>query len=171
MRTFKMADDTERLRRFINMQYVKMRRVAAIGSLILLAINVAFTVYPFLSGTFEKSYIGIPIIFLTIILVIWLAAHIYVNKMEMYRTEQLAEVTLNPYAIYAVTPYEEMIYRTKDLPLMKALKEILPDGEHKNELQQSIKKVENWVKLGYIPKKEFPKHLERYYITNKERRL
>lgn len=168
-----MADDTEKVRRFINMQYVKMRRVAAIGSLVLLAVNLAFTIYPFLSSIsiFKNIYVSIPIIFLVIFSVIWLAAHIYVNKMEMYRTEQLAEVTLNPYSIYAVTPYEEMIYRTKDLPLMRSLKEILPDGERKKELEESIKKVELWVELGYIPKKEFPKHLERYYITNKEKRL
>lgn len=168
-----MTDDTERFRRFINMQYVKMRRVAAIGSLVLLAINVSFTVYPFLTGIylFEKSYIGIPVIFLTIILVIWLMAHIYVNKMEMYRTEQLAEVTLNPYAIYAITPIQEMHFRTKDLPLMRSLREILPDGEQKIELEKSIKQVEGWVERGYIPKKEFPEHLERYYITKKENRL
>jgi hypothetical protein len=55
----KMRDDKETLRKFINMQYVKMKRMAAVGSLILLAINLSFTIYPFVEFRFPDYVFGI----------------------------------------------------------------------------------------------------------------
>jgi len=84
-------DEKERFRKFFNEQYVKMKQMAAVGSLILLAINLSFTIYPYIEHRRVHPYAAIPLLFLGIMLLIWLGAHVYVKKMEMYRTEEYLE--------------------------------------------------------------------------------
>ena len=172
-------DGKEKIRKFINMQYVKMKRMASVGGLILLAINLSLTIYPFVEfrfpeyilGILPRAWIGVPLIFLLIIFLIWVGAHIYTNKMEMYRTEFLAEKILNPYTVYAIGPFEEMLYRTMTIPTLEAAYMSMPEGKEKEGVKKSLDMAKKWVELGYIPKKDFPQHLKKYYITNKERRL
>ena len=161
----------ERIRRFINLQYIKLKRVAAVGSLVMLILNLSFTVYPFIEHRGVHPYLAVPLIFMFVFMIMWLAAHIYVKKLEMYRTEWVAEKMYNPYAVYAIGPFEEMKYRNFDLVIMETLYDLLPEGDKKQQLKEQISKVKNWCELGYIPKKDFPNHLKRYYITKKENRL
>jgi hypothetical protein len=161
----------ERFRRFLNLQYVKIKRTAAVGSLIMLILNLSFTMYPFIEHRGVHPYFAIPLVFLILFLLVWMAAHLYVKKLEMYRTESIAEKVYNPYAVYAIGPFEEMKYRNFDIVVMETLYDILPDGSKKQQLGEQIKKVKRWCDLGYIPKKEFPQHLKKYYITKKESRL
>ena len=179
-------DETEKIRNFINFQYVKMKRMASVGSLILLAVNLSFTIYPYIEHRFSNTilgipnvYIGIPIIFVLVILLIWFGAHVYTVKMEMYRTEAKATITYNPYQVYAFQPFWEMWWRDVYIPQMKTQLVILKELQNKKKglkdeidyMENEIRKVENWLDLGYIPKKDFPQHLKKYYITNKEQRL
>ena len=109
-------DKKERIRKFINMQYVKIKRTAAVGSLIILTLNLSLTIYPFISHRGMHPYLAIPIIFTSVIIIMWIAADIYVKRLEMYRTEFLAERILNPYTVYAIGPFEEMKYRSMEIP-------------------------------------------------------
>ena len=161
----------EQFRRFLNLQYVKIKRTAAAGSLIMLILNLSFTMYPYIEHRGVHPYFAIPLIFLVMFLLVWLVAHIYVKKLEMYRTESVAEKLYNPYAVYAIGPFEEMKYRNMDLVIMETLHDLLPEGEKKKKLKEQIETVRGWCDLGYIPKKDFPKHLKKYYITNIESRL
>jgi len=192
-------DDNEKIRNFVNMQYVKMKRMAAVGSLILLAVNLSFTIYPYTAHRFNDYVFGIPSawfgvtsIFFLVVFFIWLGSHIYTSTMEMYRSEKKAEIILNPYQVYAFQPFWEMWWRDIYIPQMKSqlvtLKYLQSIEEKKNKencetvqyynltneinyLESEIKKVECWLDLGYIPKEDFPKHLKKYYITKKQRRL
>jgi len=173
-----MNDEKEHIRKFINMQYVKMKRMAAVGSLILLAVNLSLTIYPYVAHRFPETilfipstYLVVPIIVLIIVFLIWGGAHIYMTKMEMYRTEFLAERILNPYTVYAIGPFEEMLYRTMTIPTLQAAYASMPEGKDKEEVKEKLEKAKKYVDLGYIPKDDFPKHLKKYYITEKERRL
>jgi len=174
-----MIDKEENFRKFINLQYVKVRRVAAVGSLILLMINLSLTAYPYIEHRFGQyifgvpsTYIGIPVVFVLIGVLVLLLAHIYVKKMEMYRTEQHAEIKYNPFSVYAFSPFEEMMYTNSIVPLMKGLVHILPEGsEERKKLKEDAEKFERWCRLGYIPKEEFPQNLMEYYITDKQQRL
>jgi len=162
---------TDRIRRFINMQYVKIKRTAAVGSMIILALNLSLSIYPFIEHRNIHPYIAIPFLFISVVFILWLAAHIYVKKLEMYKTEFLAERILNPYGVYAIGPFEEMKYRNMDLVIMENLYALLPEGKQKQELREHIKKITRWCDLGYIPKKDFPNHLKKYYLTKNEIRL
>lgn len=174
-----MVDETERIRKFINLQYVKMKHLATVGSLILLALNLSFTVYPYIEfrfpqfvfGFIPKAWVGVPMVFFIIVTLIWFAAHLYVRKMEMYRTEQRAEMMYNPYQVYAFQPFQEMQYRNITIPILKGIHDLLPDGTEKDEIKQKMDQFKKWLSLGYIPKEDFPEHLKEFYITKKERRL
>jgi hypothetical protein len=171
MKMKKKNGKDERFRKILNLQYVKIKRTAAVGSLIMLILNLSFTIYPFVEHRGVHPYFAIPLIFLIVFLLVWLASHIYVKKFEMYRTESVAEKLFNPYAVYAIGPFEEMKYRNMDLVIIETLYGLLPEGEKKQELKEQIEKIRNWCDLGYIPKKDFPKHLKKYYMTNIENRL
>lgn len=168
----------ERIRKIINMQYVKMKRMAAVGSLVLLAVNLAFTIYPYvvfkLPGRvlgISRIYFAVPVIFILIVLLIWLAAHIYVRIFEMYRTETMADITYNPYSIYAIGPLQEMEFRYSRIPTMEGIYAMMSDGKEKEKLKSDMEKMKKWCDLGYIPREDYPEHLLRYYLTNKQARL
>lgn len=176
----KIKDEKEVGRKFLNIQYVKMKKVAAVGSMILLAINLSLTVFPYVQHRFPKlifgiipnEYVGIPIVFVMIVFVIMLGAHLYVKKLEMYRTEQMAEVMFNPYSVYALAPFQEMIYSYSAIPMMKALLTTLSkDSSEYKELKTKLGRFEEWCVLGYIPKEDFPDALKKYYLTDKQQRL
>lgn len=167
-----MVDKEEKFRRFVNLQYIKLKKVAAVGSMIMLSINLSLTIFLYMEERDIHPYIGIPLVFFAVMFILWGLAHIYVKKMEMYRTEQMAEVTYNPYSVYALAPFEEMMQSHSIVPMMRALLKLLPDDceEHKN-LKEMLGKFESWCKNGVIPKEDFPPDLRRYYLTDKEGRL
>jgi len=166
-----LKDETEKIRAFFNLQYAKIKKTAAVGSLILLTINLAVSSYPYIEHRGIHPYIAMPLLFLAILFVVWLLAHVYVRRMEMYRTEMRADMMLNPYAVYAIAPFEEMRYRYQFIPILRALEELLPKGEKKQRMKECADNWQKWVDLGYIPKEDYPKHLLHYYITDKARRL
>ena len=175
---FDMVDESEKFRGFFNTQYVKMKRMAAVGSLVLLAVNLAFTIYPYIEFRFPetiyslpKAWVGVPLVFIIIIFLIWGMSHIYVRVFEMYRTETRADVLYNPYAVYAMMPKEEMTIRGIYLPIMETNCKLLPDGVEKEKMKAEIDKVKIWCNKGFIPKDDFPEHLKSMYITDKQKRL
>lgn len=167
-----MKDEKEKLRKFFNLQYVKMKRVASVGGMLLLTVNLTLVLYPYIEHRNIHPYIGIPILFTLMIVLILFSAHIYVKKMEMYRTESHAEIVYNPFSVYAFSPFEEMMYTNSMVPVMEALVDVLPEGsDARKKLDDKAKKFKRWCKMGYIPKDEFPAKLQEYYITNKQQRL
>jgi hypothetical protein len=174
-----LRDEKETLRKFLNTQYVKMKRMAAVGSMVLLAVNLAFTVFPYVQHRFDEylfgfvpsTYLVITLLFFVIILLIWLGAHVYVRVFEMYRTESVADMMYSPYSIYAMSPKDEIYLRDVNLPMMEAMEKILPEGKQKKDLEQEIQKIKNWCEKGFIPKEDFPQHLKKYYLTEKQQRL
>lgn len=173
-----MLQEPERFRKFFNIQYAKIKNVAAVGSLIMLALTNAWGIYPYVEyrfprvifGFIPREWIGIPFLFFLILIILWTLAHIYVRKFEMYRTEQRANVFFNPYSVYALSPFQEMWFRDIFLPIMEGIRDTLPVDKQGN-ITSEIEKVKTWCDKGIIPKDHFPKHLKKYYITDKETRL
>lgn len=161
----------ERVRRFINIQIVKLQKIANVGSLILLILNFSFVAYPYVEHRDVHPYIVIPVIFVSLGLFILLLAHVYLKKLNMYRTQAEAERYFNPYQVYAIGPFEEMLYRYLWVPTLEAAINLQTDPVEKEKLIDIMEKFMGWVRLGYIPKKDFPKHLKKFYITDKQERL
>lgn len=172
----KKIDKDERIRRWINLQYIKVKNLAAVGSIILLAFNLALSLYPFMQFRFPAyvfsviptAWLFVSLIFVILMLIIWFSAHIYVKVFEMYRTEKSAEMKYNPYAVYAFTPFQEAWFRNYHLPILKSISKAYPDDK---ELKETVTKIEKWLLIGYIPKDEFPADLQDYYLTDIQRRV
>ena len=159
-------DKDEKIRTYFIRQIVKVQRVAGIGSLVLLTINLSLAAYPYVAWRGVNPYFGIICIFMFVIFMVCFLAHIWMNWLEMYRGEAATKVSYNPYQVYTLSPYEEMWFRLWFIPVM----EHMIDGD-KEKLSSNLVKVKEWVEKGYIPKKQFPEHLLKYYITKKEGRL
>jgi len=166
-------DKDECIRGFINYQYVKLKRVAAVGGLIILVINLAFNVYPYVSHRliFSNIYLGIFLLFILIFFSLLILAHLYVVKVEMYRTEAKADAVLSPYNIYAFTPKDELFLRFFYLPTLEGIYSSLKNTTDKEDMKKVIDTVKFWRDSGYIPKEHFPVELKEWYKTKKERRL
>jgi len=111
----------------------------------------------------------VPLFSLFIGLIVLAVATVYLKF--MYRTEAEAEKYYNPYSVYAIAPFEEVMYRNLWLPLLQSVCNIQNDKKQKDDLQMVIDRFHRWVNLGYIPKEEYPKHLRKFYTTNVKARL
>lgn len=148
------------------------QHVAVVGSLVLLAINLAMTSYEYMAWRGIHPYIGITVNFVLIMLAIASISYLVVNKFEFYKTMKWAQnVKYNPYGVHQMNPFQEITFYNMHLQNMKALYEIMPEGEKKEELGKTIEKVETWFDGGYIPRDHFPPHLKKYYQTKHEERL
>ena len=156
---------------WFNLQIVKIKKTAAIGSVVLLVLNLSLNIYPLVEHRNFHPYFMIPLIFLTTLFIVWLGSHLYIRILGMYKEEALAEKVYNPYNVYAIGPFEEMTYYAIYLPLMEACYHLLPTGEQKEKLKEQIETFKHWLELGFIPKEDFPEHLKKYYIVENPKRL
>jgi len=105
------------------------------------------------------------------LLVVWVGSHCYIKGLEMYKYEALGDKIYNPYTVYAYGPFEEVTYQALWIPLLNSIHSLMDESEMRTNLKTNIDKLEKWLKLGYIPKSDFPEHLKKYYVTKKEKRL
>lgn len=140
-----------------------VRRLTGIYTVALLAVNLSFTMYAFLEWRDIHPYVAIPFLTVCIGLLVWLTARLIVVKWEFYKSEKIAQMKYNQFAVYAVQPWENMLLRTLYLPLMRAVAD-----DDMDELRESIEKIEEWVDRGVIPRDQFPPDLRKYYVSKSE---
>lgn len=168
----------EGFRKWFNLQFVKLKQVAMVGSLVILAVNLSLTLYPYIEHRLPyyiweipRAWLGIPLIFVFVMFVLWIIAHIWTSYLEMYRTQQRAERMLNPYNVYHFNPFQIAWYRNFHLPLMKEQLEQINNPDRKKKYKRQVERVERWLDIGYIPKDEYPDDIKEFYLTDKKNRL
>jgi len=160
------------IKKTFNVELTKVKQVAMVGSVVLLTLNIALTAYPYIAWRGIHPYMGVALVFLVILGMIWLLAHLYMNVLEMYKEQKLAEnVLYNPYAVHQFTPFQEVTWIHYNLAVLDALRSIAPDEPARQRLQDAVDTVERWLSLGYIPRRDFPAHLQKYYLTRREERI
>jgi heme/copper-type cytochrome/quinol oxidase subunit 4 len=160
------------MKKRFNVELTKIKQVAMVGSVVLLTLNIALTAYPYLAWRGVHPYAGVALVFLLILGLIWLLAHLYMNVLEMYKEQKLAEnVLYNPYAVHQFNPFQEVTWMQYNMAVLEALRSITPDASAQQRLDDAIGAVERWLSLGYIPRRDFPPHLQRYYLTRREERI
>ena len=165
-------DRNERIRRWINIQIVKLQQVASVGALLLMILSNALIINQYIVWRGIHPYVGITLVFVGLLVLVLFLAHIYIRMLEMNRTQKRAELELNPYAVYAFGPFEEVLWRTLHIPTLEAAWINIPDDNpKKKEIGELLNKAKKWVDLGYIPREDYPKHLLGFYKTKIERRL
>jgi hypothetical protein len=165
-----MSETSSPLKRFLTLQMTKIRKIAGVGSLFLLVLNLALQLYPNIEQRGVHPYVGIPLTIIGMGILIWIGSHIYVKIVQMSKYESLSEVRLNPYSVNHIAPFEELRYRYVDIPQMEAIYSTMKEGKAKQEFKKNIDIFKEWVELGYIPDKYFPPHLKKS-IMYKGKRL
>jgi len=165
-------DRDEKFRGWLNRQFVLIKRTSGIWSVAMLVVNLSLTIFGLIAYRGLDSRLFIPALVITMGLIIWITSYIYYHKGQMFRTEKAGEVYLNPYDVSNFKPWEEfVVYRTTLIPMLEGIHAITPEGKTKKHLAEKIAKLKKWVDLGYIPKKELPKYLQKYYTSKHEKRL
>lgn len=164
-------DEKEKIRGWINFQLGMLKRTATVINMFLLVFANSLLLSGYLEQRNIHPYVAIPLVFISVSIILWYLSRFFVLKMEMYRTEKLTDKILDPFAVYGLIPYEEMWFRELFIPNMEARYSMMPEGRAKEEYKKHIDNVKEWVVNGIIPKKQFPEHLKKYYLTEKEHRL
>ena len=160
------------IKKWFNIELTKIKQVAVVGSVVLLTLNIALSAYPYLAWRGIHPYLGITVVFFLILGGIWLLAHLYMNIMEMYKEQKLAETILyNPYSVYLFSPWQEVTWRYYNQTVLEALQSLVQDPAVLEKLHAARTTIDHWFTGGYIPRKDFPPTLHRYYRTKREGRL
>lgn len=166
--------DTERIKDAFLRQFVRLRKTAGVVTLGLLIINQALLVAGYVAWRGISIYVIVP----SVVLLLGVGAIVLSNvlwlNMGLFHNETSAQVSHNPVNVYALNPFQEMIWRRYNLPELEANAQVAEAvGAH--EAADTYRQIRDdwaeWTKLGYIPKDEFPDHLHRHYLNAEGQRL
>jgi hypothetical protein len=114
------------------LQVWRLQQVAAILTLVLLSLNLAFQMYNFMNwreGIFSTPYMAVPILLLAITFVIWIIAVIWDLKMKMWREQMAVAIERNPYAKEKMYAKEISGYAFFWLPVLENLGKTDPQAK------------------------------------------
>jgi len=137
-------------------QMEKFVQFNAIGMPALLVMNLASSLFVYVQYRSVHPYVGISSLFVSLFFAYWLVSHLVVRKGGTYLNRSRAAIKYNQYSVWAIPPFQWMM-------IMYVWMDGIKDKEKKA-------KVENWLKLGYIPKKDFPDELKEFYIAKEGNR-
>lgn len=138
---------------FIFEQIEKFVQFNGIGIPVMLVMNLTVGLLPYIEQRSFHPYLGFPLVFSTIFILYWTTAHIVVRKGGTYINRSRAAIKYNQYSVWAIPPFQHMMIQHVWLPVLK-----------QSDLSKA-EMVENWLRLGYIPKEDFPDELKEFYIA------
>jgi hypothetical protein len=124
------------------LQVWRLQQVAAILTLVLLALNLSIQLYDKLSwrgGLFESSYTAIPFIMLLLVAAIWGFSIFWDLKMKMWREQSAVAIERNPYAKERLYSKEIANYSMMFLPILDNL------GKTDPEAKAAAESVRSWI--------------------------
>jgi len=124
------------------LQVWRLQQVAAILTLVLLALNLSIQLYDKLSwrgGLFESSYTAIPFIMLLLVAAIWGFSIFWDLRMKMWREQSAVAVERNPYAKERLYAKEIANYSMMFLPILDNL------GKTDPEAKAAAESVRSWI--------------------------
>jgi hypothetical protein len=118
-------------------QVWRFQQIAMIGSLLLLILNLSFTIYSYLGWRIRNPYIGVTVVATSLVLIIWFAAWLWDRRFRLWREQQAVLVDRNPYAAERLSAKEIVNF---DWIWIPALQKIDPETAAKLRL---------WVETEY----------------------
>jgi len=148
------------LKRWGSRQYKKIGMVAAVGSVVLLGLNLSISIFDSMQSPPLHPYVLIPLFFIGVMVCIWLFSVLYVDVLRMNAYEQWQEMLLKPFNVNLFTVFQLTWWREVYIPMLRKL-----------ELDEQADRLEKWLDLGYIPKEDFPEELRKYVVMEEEYKL
>jgi hypothetical protein len=129
-------------KKWFMLQMWRVQQIAAILSLVMLAITDALLIYDKMSwrsGIFETPYIGVTVLLLTIGLIIWGASILWDTRLRMWREQMTVLIERNPYAKEKMSSKEVVLYALTWLPIMDKM------GKDDPEVRASAAALRKWI--------------------------
>ena len=129
------------IKKWFMFQMWRVQQIAALISVILLSMNLALLVYPYLNwrgGIFENTYVGIIFLIFIIFLAVWIFSLIWDLRLKMWREQMAVAVERNPYAKEKFYSKEAMLYTLAYLPLLDNL------GKEDPKAKEAAKALRDW---------------------------
>lgn len=155
-------------------QFIRLRKTAGLVTLGLLIVNQALLVAGYIQWRGFSPYIIIPSIVVFLAALAVLGSNFLWLTLGLYHNETAAQVSHNPQTVYAINPYQEMVWRTYHLPKLQAMAMLathLGNPKTAARFRQIYDQWQTWVDDGYIPKHAFPDHLKHHYLADEGDRL
>ena len=133
-------------KKWFMLQMWRMQQIAQIATIALLAINLAFQIYAYMSwrgSIFDTPYTGVPLIALVLVAIIWAFSIVWDLRMRMWREQHSVLVEKNPYMKEKMTAKEIAVYGYFWLPLMDKL------SRDDHEARKAVDHMRDWLLKAY----------------------
>lgn len=154
-------------RSLLSLHLDRLLKVAPIVSLGLLVANLSVTLATLMTwrgGPVWAWALGIGMLLLAAVVVF---AHLWAHSWDMFRGLRRAQTVHDPTQVYQLVPLHRIAWLHATIPHMEsqlAIHDAL--GIPSQWLRDEIERLRRWERLGYIPRGEFPPHLQKYYWHN-----
>ncbi len=123
------------------LQMWRLQQVAAIGTLVLLIINLSLSLFGYIKWRepLNNPYFTVPLIAILIALGVWGFAIFWDLRLKMWRDQATVLVEKNPYTKEKMYSKEIAIYKVVYLPILRQL------GKDNPEINKAADALENWL--------------------------
>jgi len=153
----KRIKDYERWANPIFRQLYKIGILSPMLTPLMLAVSLATTIFTMVEYRGLHPYIGIPLIFIGLIVLILFVCYLAVDVLQIQRSQKAALFTYDPMANKHLSPFQQMWWKYSYVPMM----EFMITGD-KEVLTEGLERMKRWAETGFIPSEDFPDELKKY---------
>jgi len=137
-------DKEHPIKKFFMILYWRTQQIAAIFSLIMLAIGVSLQVNFYIEWRFSNTYIGIILALSVLAAIILFAGYIWDKKGRMWHEQMVVSVERNPFNVHKMAPKEVVMYLIFHIPILNFISESTDDDELKHRLKSTAIDLKVW---------------------------
>ena len=124
--------------------YWRTQQIAAIFSMIMLALTLTLQVNLYIEWRFSNTYIGIIITLVILASIILFAGYAWDKKGRMWHEQSVVGVERNPFNVHKMAPKEAVMYLIFHIPILNFISESTDDDELKHRLKSTAIDLKVW---------------------------
>ena len=124
--------------------YWRTQQIAAIFSMIMLALALTLQVNLYIEWRFSNTYIGIIITLFILAAIILFAGYVWDKKGRMWHEQSVVGVERNPFNVHKMAPKELVMYLKFHIPILNFISESTDDNELKAQLKSTATDLKVW---------------------------
>lgn len=131
------------VKKWFMLQMWRVQQIAAIMTLVLLAINLSLQMYEYMSwrsGVFSSPYSGALVILLLLAAMIWGIAIVWDIRLKMWREQMTVLAERNPYMMDKMSAKELLMFGLVWLPILERVSKDDP------EAKRSVEIIKAWMR-------------------------
>ena len=124
--------------------YWRTQQIAAIFSMIMLALTLTLQVNLYIEWRFSNTYIGIIITLVILASIILFAGYAWDKKGRMWHEQSVVGVERNPFNVHKMAPKEVVMYLKFHVPVLDFISESTYDDELRTKLKATATDLKVW---------------------------